>query len=186
MQDQIVLKKSGYFFTGAGAHAMGLKNHTGRNPLIRNWSAKNDAGSIRYNPITTRTFFLIDDDEDDREVFGLALKEVSKEAVCIACKNGKEALARLSDPSLRPDHIFVDINMPLMSGQECLREIRRLPHLRDVPVHMLTTASRVPDEQSYAVMGAQGIYTKPVRMVDLVSMLKTFYTNGGDGGEIST
>lgn len=179
MQDQIALKKSGCPFVG-------VKNHTGQNPVSGNWSLKTDPGRAGLNAIATRLFFLIDDDEDDREVFGLALKEVSDEAVCIACKDGKEGLALLSDRSLRPDHIFVDINMPLMSGQDCLREIRRLPHLKDVPVHMLTTASRVPDEQSYTVMGAQGIYTKPVRMVDLVSMLKTFYSHGVYGGEIST
>ena len=165
---------------------MGVKNHTCQHSLATGWWLNKDSRSASSNPIAIRTFFLIDDDEDDREVFGLALKEVSKEAVCIACKNGKEGLARLSDLSLRPDHIFVDINMPLMSGQDCLREIRQLPHLRDVPVYMLTTASRVPDEHSYTVMGAQGIYTKPVRMVDLVSMLKTFYNDGTDSGEKST
>ncbi len=181
MQDRISLKNLNLSFFST--IRMGLKNHTSQNPLIDDLSLRSIMNRFRSHPMATGTFFLIDDDEDDREVFALALKEVSENAVCISCKNGKEALAQLSEPSLRPDHIFIDINMPLMSGKDCLREIRRLGHLKNVPVHMLTTATHVRDEQSYTAMGAQGIYTKPVRMVDLVSMLKNFYNNGTHSGE---
>jgi CheY-like chemotaxis protein len=118
------------------------------------------------------TVLLIDDDEDDREIFELALKQASEDAICITLQSCKEALQLLSENSIRPDHIFLDINMPVMSGRECLVEIGKLDQLKDVPVYMYTTSSRMADRDSFLAMGAREMLNKPLKISDLVDMLK--------------
>jgi CheY-like chemotaxis protein len=52
--------------------------------------------------------------------------------------NGKLALAALDQ--LRPDVIVVDVMMPIMSGDEMVRQLKRDPALRDIPVIMMSAA----------------------------------------------
>ena len=118
------------------------------------------------------TILLIDDDEDDREIFGIALKQANEQAVLVTSRGGKEALEVLSKKALQPDYIFLDINMPVMTGKDCLSEIRKLDHLKDAAIFMYTTSTHVADGDSYLAMGAKEILNKPLRIADLVSMLK--------------
>ena len=67
---------------------------------------------------------LIDDDQDDQELFLMALERVDSQIKCSVANNGVEGLAALSDHFYTPTHIFLDINMPKMNGIECLQRIR--------------------------------------------------------------
>src|SRR6188768_1302113 len=88
------------------------------------------------------TCFLIDDDEDDHEIFGMALEEVNKNYRCITALNGQDALEKLNaDKTLVPDFIFLDLNMPVMSGKQFLQEIHHFPLPHPVPVIIYTTSS---------------------------------------------
>ena len=118
------------------------------------------------------TVLLIDDDEDDREIFGIALGQAAEEAVLITSRGGKEALEILSEKNLRPDYIFLDINMPAMTGKDCLREMVKFQHLQGVSVYMYTTSTQVSDRDTYLSMGARAILTKPLKVADLVDMLR--------------
>ena len=72
--------------------------------------------------------FIVDDDEDDREIFAIALQDADKSYKCLTAINGKEALEKLkSDETLIPDFIFLDLNMPFMSGIQFLVEIKKVP-----------------------------------------------------------
>lgn len=123
------------------------------------------------------TVLLIDDDEDDREIFGIALKQACEEAVLVTSRGGKEALEILSRNALEPDYIFLDINMPVMAGKDCLREIRKLEHLNGTSIFMYTTSTHVSDRDEYLSMGAAEILNKPLRITDLVDMLKALLGN---------
>ena len=61
-----------------------------------------------------KTCFLIDDDIDDQEIFGLAIKEIDYSIQCTFANDGAEALQKLSTTALNflPDYIFLDLNMP--------------------------------------------------------------------------
>jgi CheY-like chemotaxis protein len=52
--------------------------------------------------------------------------------------NGKLALASIDQ--LRPDVIVVDLMMPIMSGDEMVRQVKRDPALRDIPIIMMSAA----------------------------------------------
>ena len=83
---------------------------------------------------------LADDDEDDRIFFKEALHEVNPNATLNIVENGVELMHRLSCRPL-PDLLFLDLNMPLKNGYECLFEIHSNSRLRRLPVIILSTSS---------------------------------------------
>jgi len=110
---------------------------------------------------TTRICLLVDDDEDDREIFCLALADADPSVKCIQAKDGLEALNLLKDRSFVPDYIFLDLNMPLMNGKECLEEIRKQRHLNEVPVIIFSTSSSEKDILETKNLGASAFIKKP-------------------------
>ena len=57
----------------------------------------------------------VDDDQEDREFFCDALKEIDASIVCLVAESGMEALSLLQSHMPLPDYIFLDINMPMMT-----------------------------------------------------------------------
>src|SRR5688572_25933700 len=88
-----------------------------------------------------KRIFLIDDDDDDREFFGLGLKHFPR-PIELHCENSCDlALHKLSDSNLPlPDLIFLDWNMPKTSGEQCLKEIRSIDRYRKIPIIVFTTS----------------------------------------------
>jgi CheY-like chemotaxis protein len=123
-----------------------------------------------------KTCFLIDDDEDDQEIFTLALREADASIRCVTANDGVEALTRLTgDKTFIPDYIFLDLNMPLMNGKECLREIRKHTHLRDVPVIIFSTSSEPHEIEETRRLGANEFITKPPLISSLSRQLAEFF-----------
>jgi CheY-like chemotaxis protein len=100
-----------------------------------------------------------DDDPDDMELFGEALRAIDRSIVFIKARSAADALILLQG-NLVPDFIFLDINMPLMDGIECLFRIRAFPLLGNVPVIMLTTSQNEKDKERAQELKASFI-TKP-------------------------
>lgn len=121
------------------------------------------------------TIFLVDDDADDREIFALAMAEVNPSYQCITAKNGIEALHKLKDGDVKPDYIFLDLNMPLMNGKQCLTEIKNRPECRDIPVVIYTTSSERRDKDQVLAMGASAFITKAAEIEDVISSLRDLF-----------
>src|ERR1017187_6577510 len=86
------------------------------------------------------TCFLIDDDVDDRTIFQLALNAFDSSIELVTASNGVEALEKINSPDLfLPDYIFLDLNMPYMSGKECLIRLRDIKRLKNVPILIYST-----------------------------------------------
>ncbi len=107
-----------------------------------------------------KTIMIIDDDEDDRFFFCSAVKEINSSYIYLEAKNGKEALEILRDTVKLPDFIFLDINMPIMGGKECLAELKRDEKLKHIPVIMYTTSSFQTDIESTRQLGAADYFIK--------------------------
>jgi CheY-like chemotaxis protein len=118
-----------------------------------------------------RNILLIDDDDDDQEIFLEAVGEISNEVICTASSDASQALLKLTDGELQPDVIFLDLNMPVMSGQEFLAEIRQRPGLRDIPVIIFSTSSQASTISQTKELGASDFITKPATYNDLVRIL---------------
>lgn len=82
--------------------------------------------------------------------------------------NGRDALALLD--SLQPDVVLMDVNMPVLSGPDAVRQLRaRYPGL---PVVMLTVSERDEDLFDAIRSGAQGYLLKNVGAAELIDAIQ--------------
>jgi CheY-like chemotaxis protein len=113
--------------------------------------------------MNTVLIFLVDDDEDDREMFKEALREVNDSFDLMSAEDGEKALHYLKDESKRlPDLIFLDMNMPRLNGRQCLEEIKKSVRLSSIPVVVYSTTKREEDVRETSRLGAVHFLTKPV------------------------
>jgi len=120
--------------------------------------------------------FLIDDDEDDREIFAMALKKAHAGFVCAMAKNGKEAIAHVTEGDFIPGYIFVDLNMPLVSGRECVAAFKKVERFADVPIIVYTTSSFEKDVEDLKNLGATHYLVKPTSFTTLVTLLEKIFS----------
>ncbi len=120
--------------------------------------------------------FLADDDPDDREIFLEVIGEVVPHVNATIAKNGKELMAFLKEKDVMPDIIFLDLNMPLMNGQECLVEIRNNDKWKEIPVIIYSTSwSREHIEDTFK-KGANFYFPKPDSLKDLKTMVTKIFS----------
>ncbi len=119
-----------------------------------------------------RICFLIENDEDDREIFTLALEEVDSSISSIYAENGVKALEMLhNNPDLQPYFIFIDMNMPLMNGVQCLQEIKKIDRLANVPVYIYSTVADPKYVAEVKKLGAVDFVLNPSRYKGLIDIL---------------
>lgn len=107
------------------------------------------------------TCLLIDDDADDQEIFLSVVQEIGPSIRCFTAANGSEALRKLMTAEVKPDLIFVDLNMPLMNGKQFLTECNLLDGFQSIPVIVLTTSSDRKSIEETLKLGASDYITKP-------------------------
>ena len=127
--------------------------------------------------LTEVTFLLADDDADDKTLFCEALSEIDPAIVCHTASDGKEALAILSEKQIKkPNIIFLDINMPVMDGWQCLGKIKQDNYNKDIPVIMYSTSSYQRDIELALEGGAFCFFTKPSDYRELRNILRLIAT----------
>lgn len=114
------------------------------------------------------TCLLIEDDVDDREIFLAALKILNSSIQLVTANNGTQALEKIISENLVPDFIFLDMNMPYMSGKECLIKLREIKALKEVPIVLYSTIQYFEELTSF---GASGFISKQNSVADLVKAL---------------
>src|ERR1043165_5461838 len=98
---------------------------------------------------------LIDDDEDDKNIFLDILKELQIPNSVIWFQKCDEAFSYLIETTEQPFIIFCDLNLPGLSGVECKRKIDEHPHLRkkSIPfVFSSTSADQKTVNKAYTEM----------------------------------
>ena len=120
------------------------------------------------------TILYIDDDPEDQEVFRDAVATVAPHTVCYFARDGKEGFSLLNSIISPPDYIFLDINMPEMSGKEFLHMIKKNTGLTTTPVIMYSTTNNVDDIREYKQMGAVDFIVKPNNFSGICEALKRF------------
>lgn len=118
----------------------------------------------------------VDDDREDREFFCEALLEIDRNAICLTAGSGTEALSLLQSHLPRPDYIFLDINMPMMDGKTCLRELKKIPELKDIPVIMYSTSTDTKEIKECYKLGAEDFLIKPNNYEKLVNDLSSIFS----------
>lgn len=105
---------------------------------------------------------LADDDEDDRLFFKDAFEEVKVQTKVEFVFDGLQLMEHLmnSDTKL-PDILFLDLNMPKKTGKECLIEIKKTEHLKDIIIAIYSTSSSDEDIEDTFIEGANIYIKKP-------------------------
>lgn len=113
-------------------------------------------------PLQTLNIALADDDEDDRTLFKEAMSEIKIKTKLSLFNNGKELMDYLTLPNIiLPEIVFLDLNMPIKNGMQCLNEIRNHPRLQDLLVAIYSTSSSEADIEETFVNGANIYINKP-------------------------
>jgi CheY-like chemotaxis protein len=106
---------------------------------------------------------FIDDDEDDLEMLEESVASIFPTLECIRFSSPVLAINYLSSPQVSPLCIFVDINMPLMRGDEVLRKIKVYDHLNRSTIAILSTSMTEDVKRMFLAHGANYTIVKPSR-----------------------
>lgn len=116
----------------------------------------------------SKTILTVDDSATIRQMLSLTLKDAGYAVV--EAVDGVDALDKLAQ---QPVHMVItDLNMPKLDGIELIREIRKLPEHRFIPIIMLTTESQESKKQEGKSAGASGWIVKPFKPQQLLSVVR--------------
>ena len=119
----------------------------------------------------TQTILVVEDEETLREELAYQLEQERYRVVQAA--DGAEALARFR--SEKPDLIVLDVMLPVLSGIELTRIIRRES---DVPIVMLTARGSEVDKVVGLELGADDYVTKPFSLRELQARIRGLLRRG--------
>jgi CheY-like chemotaxis protein len=119
-----------------------------------------------------RSFFLVDDDNDDTELFADALQDIDSSIEFNYAFNCYELTRGLLQNKFAPEIIFLDINMPGMTGWQCLEFLKQGEKTKNIPIIMYSTSSALLDGKKAILRGAIGFYEKPSRFEWLKEFLE--------------
>lgn len=115
---------------------------------------------------------LADDDEDDRLFFKDAIDEVKVKTVVTLLNDGLQLMNYLNTPGIKlPNVVFLDLNMPIKGGMQCLKEIRSNSKLKDLSIAIYSTSASEEDIEETFVKGANIYIKKPNDFGDLKRIL---------------
>jgi putative two-component system response regulator len=110
--------------------------------------------------------------EDQAVIVDLLKQLLSAQGYAVACAaDGLEALQHVALQP--PDLIFLDLNMPRLSGYEVCRRIKGNPATRLIPVVIVTGEDRFEARLKVWDMGADEFISKPIQNVELLARCKS-------------
>lgn len=118
--------------------------------------------------------FYVEDNPDDVLLTKLAIARAGVVAQLETVPDGTEAIQALQSKSAAelPDCILLDVKLPTSSGLDVLAWIRAQPHLRRLPVIMLTSSLLPSDIARAYDLGANSYLLKPSDLHSLVALAK--------------
>jgi CheY-like chemotaxis protein len=126
----------------------------------------------RSNEVLRHQKVLVVDD-DIRNIFALTTVLENQEMEVLTATNGRQAIEiiqKTRDLSV----VLMDIMMPEMDGYETMRQIRKDPDLRTIPILALTAKAMKGDREKCLEAGASDYIAKPVNTEQLLSLLRVW------------
>jgi CheY-like chemotaxis protein len=112
-------------------------------------------------------------DDDARNIFALTSVLENHEVEVVSATNGRHAIDIIKEtPDL--SMVLMDIMMPEMDGYETMREIRKDPAFRTLPILALTAKAMKGDREKCLEAGASDYISKPVNTDQLLSLMRVW------------
>ncbi|MGM8361239.1 response regulator [Flavobacterium sp. ARAG 55.4] len=124
---------------------------------------------MSYKPLL---IYLADDDPEDSMLFEEALTEIDSKICIETFDNGVTLMdALLNSQNALPDAIYLDLNMPLMNGEECVEDIRNEPKFSQIPIVIYSTYIDRAVAERLREKGANWYLIKPNTFRELRNLL---------------
>src|SRR5206468_7633089 len=111
-------------------------------------------------------------DDDIRNIFALSSVLEDYGMQIRTADNGREAIGLAQRGDL--DVVLMDIMMPEMDGLETMREIRKIPRLKNLPIVAVTAKAMKGDREKWIVAGAWDYLSKPVDTEQMLTVLRAW------------
>ena len=116
-----------------------------------------------------RTIMLV----DDSATMLLSISSIlSKAGYGVEKASNAEDALRKFTGGVKADLLITDLNMPGMNGIELIREVRKLPAYKFMPILFLTTESQQSRKLEAKEAGASGWIVKPATADELLNTIK--------------
>lgn len=104
--------------------------------------------------------FYTDDDIDDIEMFTDVALDIDSESIIHSYNSGNKLLAALNNPPPGPTMLFLDLNMPGLTGFEVLIRLRASESFKNLPIVIFSTSSDDVTIANSKKLGASFFATK--------------------------
>ena len=116
------------------------------------------------------TIAIIDDDQDDIDVLCDVLdrEELKRSERRLTFTDSQKAIQTMTAPSYSsiPSHVFVDYNMPLVTGKDVVKALRNDERYDDSIIAVVSTGLNETDASEFKKLGADFTFSKPYNMRD--------------------
>jgi two-component system cell cycle response regulator DivK len=117
-----------------------------------------------------RTILIVEDNFPNRKLIEIILRPHGYRL--LVATNGIEALELACQE--KPDLILMDLQLPMMSGYDTMRELKKNPITSCIPVIALTAHVMTEDRQQAAALGCAGFIAKPIDTRSFPSVIRQF------------
>ncbi|MGN6546998.1 MAG: response regulator, partial [Aureliella sp.] len=118
-----------------------------------------------------KTVLIVDD--DIRNIFALTSVLERYNMIIVSAETGRAAVNILQSNS-DIDVVLMDIMMPEMDGMDTMREIRRIPRFKHLPIIAVTAKAMKGDREKCIEAGAWDYLSKPVDSEQMLSVLRAW------------
>jgi len=143
-------------------------------------STADTLGSTRRAPRVPPRVLVVEDEQDIAGLIKHTL-ERSGDATVETVGRGDEALRIIAADA--PDLVILDLNLPVLSGDEICRMLRQRPETAQLPVIMLTARTSESDRVAGLDLGADDYVTKPFSLRELGARVRAVLRRRGRAGE---
>lgn len=120
--------------------------------------------------------YLIDDDSEEAELFRDAIGRMDDPIEFVWFDDVIEGLDALLKESTLPDMLFLDLNIPQVSGKQMLKLLRENRVTKDLPVVIYSTSISKKDMDDTSIYGVKFYLQKPESFEKLCVTLRELIT----------
>lgn len=121
---------------------------------IKDIAVKKDISSKKIK------IMIVEDNKVNMLLLKTIIKNLGRNTVISEIKNGKDAVDQLE--AIKPDLIFMDIQMPIMNGYEATRIIRTLKSGQNIPIIAITAGTEKEEKEKCLTAGMNDYIPKPI------------------------